>query len=49
MEYNEAIKVITVVVNQHKHGYTITQADYNNYLDALRVLEVVKNKIEVTK
>lgn len=49
MDYNECIKVISTTIKQHRNGYAITQADYNNYLDALDVLLLVKERIEVTK
>ena len=49
MDYNEALNIVLMVVKQHRNGYHISQQDYNNYLDALAVLELVKQKVQVTK
>lgn len=49
MDYNECIKVISMTIKQHRNGYHISQSDYNNFLDALQVLELVKKNIQVTK
>lgn len=49
MDYNEALNIVLMVVKQHRNGYAITQKDYNNYIDALDILQRVKERIEVTK
>lgn len=36
-----------MVVKQHRNGYHISQKDYNNYLDALDVLQRVAERIQI--
>ena len=45
MTYTEAVEIIALVLKQYEHGHHVSQVDYNNFSDALKLCETVRNKL----